>query len=123
MKKVMAILIAVIIITGLCSVAVFAAAAGVDDAAATTGLDFGFAPVAAIVVICYLAAAALKATTLDNKWLPVLCGVLGGCLGALGLLIMPEYPAGDIMTAVAIGIVSGLAATGINQISKQLSGN
>lgn len=81
----------------------------------------GIAGVAAITVICYLAAEAVKATALDNKWLPIICGVLGGALGIAAMWIMPEYPAQDIITAVAVGIVSGLAATGINQIGKQLT--
>ena len=34
--------------------------------------------------------------------------------------IMPDFPATDYITAVAVGIVSGLAATGVNQIGKQL---
>ena len=80
----------------------------------------GITGIAAITIICYLAAEAIKATALDNKWLPVICGVLGGALGIVGMFIVPEYPAQDYITAVAVGIVSGLAATGINQIGKQL---
>lgn len=80
----------------------------------------GITGVAAIVVICYLLAEAIKATKLDNKWLPVLCGVFGGALGVVAMYIMPEYPASDYITAVAVGIVSGLAATGADQIAKQL---
>jgi hypothetical protein len=38
------------------------------------------------------------------------------------MFIMPDYPATDYMTAAAIGVVSGFAATGIHQIGKQLSG-
>lgn len=68
------------------------------------------------------AAQAVKATNLDNKWLPVICGVLGGILGVVGLYWIPEYPAQDIITAIAVGIMSGLAATGVNQVYKQLSG-
>lgn len=34
---------------------------------------------------------------------------------------MPGYPATDIITAIAIGIVSGLAATGADQVYKQLT--
>lgn len=84
-------------------------------------MDFGIASVAAITVICYLAAQGIKATPIDSKWLPVICGVLGGVLGILGMFFMPDYPAGDPITAVAVGVVSGLAATGANQIYKQLS--
>ena len=35
---------------------------------------------------------------------------------------VPDFPATDSLTAVAVGIVSGLAATGINQAAKQLFG-
>ena len=85
-------------------------------------MEFGIASVAGITVICYLAAQAVKATNLDNKWLPVICGVLAGILGVVGLYWIPEYPAQDIITAIAVGIMSGLAATGVNQVYKQLSG-
>lgn len=79
------------------------------------------ASVAAITVICYLIAQAIKATPLDSKWLPVICGIAGGALGAAGLYVMPDYPASNIVSAIAVGVVSGLAATGANQIYKQLS--
>ena len=79
----------------------------------------GFASVAAITVICFLAAEAVKLTPLDNKWLPVICGALGGILGVVGQRVMPDFPADNILTAIAVGIVSGLAATGAHQIYKQ----
>ena len=85
-------------------------------------MEFGIASVAGITVICYLAAQAVKATNLDNKWLPVICGVLGCILCVVVLYWIPEYPAQDIITAIAVGIMSGLAATGVNQVYKQLSG-
>ena len=77
-------------------------------------MDLGIAGVSGITVICYLAAQGIKATPLNNKWLPVICGILG-------MLVMPDFPASDYITAIAIGIVSGLAATGANQVYKQLS--
>ena len=83
-------------------------------------MDFGIASVAAITVICYLVAQAVKATSIDNKWLPIISGTVGGILGVIGLYVMPDFPSNDILTAIAVGIVSGLAATGINQIYKQL---
>ena len=85
-------------------------------------MDFGIVSVAGITVICYLAAMAVKATEVDNKWLPVICGVVGAVLGVAGMYTMPDFPAGDIINAVAIGIVSGLAATGVDQVRKQLGG-
>lgn len=81
----------------------------------------GIAGVAAITVIAWLVGEAAKLSPLDNKWIPVICGVVGAALGILGMHIMPDFPAGDVMTAAAVGIVSGLAATGIDQIGKQLS--
>ena len=47
---------------------------------------------AAITVICALAAQAVKATPLDNKWLPVICGVLGGVLGCVSAYVIPDFP-------------------------------
>ena len=81
----------------------------------------GIAAIPVITVIVFLIAEGIKATPLDNKWLPVICGFCGGCLGVVALYIMPEFPAKDILTAIAIGIVSGLAATGAHQVYKQLS--
>ena len=81
----------------------------------------GICSVAALVVICYLGGLAVKLSVLDNKWIPLFCGILGGVLGIVGMKVMPDFPANDILTAIAVGIVSGLSATGIDQIGKQLS--
>ena len=81
---------------------------------------FGIAGVACITVICYLAALGVKQTPLANKWLPTICGALGAVLGPVFMLVVPYFPAGDPVTAVAVGIVSGLAATGADQLAKQL---
>lgn len=81
----------------------------------------GVASVAAITVICYLAAEIIKQTKLDNKWLPAICGILGGALGIPGMMLIAEFPATDYLTAIAVGIGSGLAATGLNQVVKQFS--
>ena len=87
----------------------------------TNTVSFGMAGVAAITVICYLAATAVKQTPLANKWLPTICGTLGGVLGVLAWCgSVPDFPAGDPLTALAVGIVSGLAATGTNQLIRQL---
>lgn len=84
-------------------------------------MEFGFATVGAITVVCYLIAMGVKATPLNNKWLPVICGGVGGILGVVSMSVIPEFPAVDYVTALAVGITSGLAATGINQIGKQLT--
>ena len=82
---------------------------------------FGIASVAVITVICYLIGMAVKATAIENKWIPIVVGVSGGVLGVVGMQIMADFPATDYLTAVAVGIVSGLASTGVNQIAKQMS--
>ena len=85
-------------------------------------MDFGIASVAAITVICYLIGQVVKASGVDNKWIPIACGVSGGLLGiACMALAVPDFPATDPVTALAVGIVSGFAATGVNQAAKQLS--
>ena len=81
---------------------------------------FGMAGVAAITVICYLVGWIVKVSGLDNKWIPVIVGICGGALGIVGMLVMSDFPAADPLTAAAVGIVSGLAATGVDQIGKQM---
>lgn len=81
---------------------------------------YGITGIAAITIICYVVAELCKAINITKKWLPVICGICGGILGVVGMLVMPEFPATDVLTAIAVGIVSGLAATGVNQIGKQL---
>ena len=80
----------------------------------------GLTSVAAITVICYLVGQGVKATETDNKWIPIIVGAVGGVLGGAGMYIMPDFPAPDSLTAAAVGIVSGLAAVGVNQIGKQM---
>ena len=74
--------------------------------------ELGIAAIPVITIIVFLAVEAVKATPLDNKWLPVIAGGFGGILGVVAMMVMPEFPATDPLTAIAIGIVSGLAATG-----------
>jgi hypothetical protein len=86
-------------------------------------MDFGITSVIGITVITYLIGMGCKAwEKLDNKFIPVICGFVGAILGIVAMKTMPDFPAKDVINAVAIGIVSGLASTGANQIGKQLSG-
>lgn len=82
--------------------------------------ELGIASVAGITVICYLLGMIVKTSPLHDKWIPCIVGVAGAVLGIVGLQTMSGYPADNMIDAVAVGIVSGLAATGINQIIKQL---
>lgn len=76
--------------------------------------------VLAIVVITYLVGLGAKnISTVKDEAIPVIVGVCGGILGIAGMFVMPDFPAHDILNAIAIGIVSGLASTGVNQVWKQ----
>ena len=82
---------------------------------------FDFVPVAGIAVICYLIGMGIKISPIDDKWIPLLVGVCGGILGVGGLLTgMSEFGSEHMINAIAIGIVSGLGATGLDQTFKQL---
>lgn len=84
-------------------------------------MDFGIATVITVTVIVYIIALCVKATKLDNKWIPAICGLLGICLGVAAYFIgVPDFPAADPFTAAAVGGASGLAATGVDQLFKQM---
>lgn len=81
----------------------------------------GIANVASITAIVYIIGLIIKATNLNNKWIPSIAGVAGILLGILALAIgVPDFPATDYLTAAAVGGASGLAATGINEAVNQL---
>ena len=83
-------------------------------------MDFGFATLPAITVICYLVGEIVKLTPLDTRYIPVICGATGLVLSVAASLLIPAYASTDLLEAAAIGIVSGLAATGANQMVKQV---
>ena len=87
----------------------------------TVGWDIATIPV--ITVICFLIGEIVKLTPLNEKWIPVVCGFAGDCLGVVAMYVMPNFVAQDVLTAIAVGIVSGLGATGAHQIYKQLTKN
>lgn len=77
--------------------------------------------VLAIVIICYLIGMAAKAIkVVKDEIIPVIVGVAGGILGVVGMYVIPDFPVNDVLNAIAVGIVSGLASTGANQIGKQI---
>lgn len=82
-------------------------------------MDFtGVASVIGITVVCYLVGMIAKASSVDNKWIPVIVGVFGAILGVAGMYVIADFPATDVINALAVGIVSGLASTGVNQVTK-----
>ena len=83
---------------------------------------FGIAGLPAILILCLLIGLAAKnAKFINDKWIPVICGVSGGILGIIGMNIIPGFPANDYISAAAVGAVSGLAATGAHQVFKQFT--
>ena len=75
-----------------------------------------------IVVLCYIIGMGLKAwNKFADKWIPVMMAVCGAALGVVVFYVEPALlgEAGGIMSAIIKGAVSGLAATGLNQIKKQ----
>ena len=85
-------------------------------------MEFGIATVAAITALVYIIGLGVKATSMGNKWIPVICGVAGIILGIVAMAVgVPDFPATDPLTAAAVGGASGLAATGLDQIVRQIS--
>ena len=82
-----------------------------------------FAASPAIAVICYFVGFACKKFKNEklDSFIPVICGLLGAVLGVIAFITLPDYiGAANWLCAVAIGIISGFAATGANQVIKQL---
>lgn len=76
--------------------------------------------VVAIVVITYLIGLGAKAIPqIKDNFIPIIVGIAGGILGVIGMYVIPDFPAVDVLNAIAVGIVSGLSSTGVNQIYKQ----
>ena len=82
----------------------------------------GIGSVAAITVICYFIGMVFHdKTPLDNKWVPtIVCGS-GLVLSLIGWLTIKDYPATDWLHALAVGVVSGLASTGVDQLIHQFN--
>lgn len=75
----------------------------------------------AIIVICYLIGMGCKAfEKIKDNLIPVIVCLCGGILGVIGMFVIPDFPAQDVLTAIAVGIASGLASTGANQVVKQV---
>lgn len=88
-----------------------------------------YASVPSILIICYLVGEAFKIIVKKNKekykFIPIVVSVVGGILGVVFYYTYPEMVlnASNPIVALIIGIASGAASTGSNQIIKQLFGN
>ena len=73
-----------------------------------------------IVIICYLVGIGCKASRkINDKAIPVIVGIVGGIIAIPAMYLMHDFPTEDIITAISVGIMSGFASTGINQVYKQ----
>lgn len=73
-----------------------------------------------IVIICYLVGIGCKASKkISDKMIPVIVGIVGGIVAVPAMYVMKSFPAEDVITAISVGIMSGFASTGINQVYKQ----
>ena len=76
---------------------------------------------ASITAICFVIGAGIKASKLNDKFIPVIMGACGAALGLWATLAgVPDF-ASNVLDGIARGVVSGFAATGIHQIWKQLA--
>lgn len=91
-------------------------------------MDFSSSFVAApgIIILTYWIMEVYKIITKKNEkamqLIPILCGVFGIFLGIVCYYLFPSAisAADNVFSAATIGLFSGLAATGVNQIFKQL---
>ena len=87
-------------------------------------MDFTSVPI--IVVCCYIVGEIYKVLFKNKqdlyKLIPIVLACFGGLLGVLIFLTNPEIMlnVSNVWTALEIGIVSGVGATGTNQIIKQI---
>ncbi len=79
----------------------------------------------AIIIICYLVGEIFKLLIFKKKrrykYIPIVVGLFGAGLGLLIYYVAPEMiDVNNPFHATAIGIISGLASTGTNELLKQI---
>lgn len=84
--------------------------------------SLGVATVGVITIICYAIGYSCKQSEkVKDNIIPIIVVCAGAILGAVGKYVIPEFPAQDILTAIAVGIVSGMVSTWTNQVYKQMN--
>lgn len=79
-----------------------------------------------IIIICYLVGELFKLLILKKKskykYIPIIVGITGGILGVISYYISPNIVLNveSPLVAISIGILSGLASTGSNELIKQI---
>ena len=66
-------------------------------------MEFGMVNVVTITVIVYIIGQGIKATKLDNKWIPGICGILGMILGVAAMYLgVPDFPAPSVFSVFRV---------------------
>lgn len=74
-----------------------------------------------IIIICYVFGIFFKnLKNFPDSMIPVVISVIGAIIAVPAMYVMTDFPANDIITAISVGIASGLASVGANQIYKQV---
>lgn len=79
-----------------------------------------------IIIICYLVGEIFKLMILKKKskykYIPIIVGITGGILGVISYYISPNIVLNveSPLVAISIGILSGLASTGSNELIRQI---
>ena len=85
-----------------------------------------YSGIPAIIIICYLIGEIFKLLILKTKnkykYIPIIVGISGGLIGLLTFYVSPELLMNveSPLVAVGIGIVSGFASCGSDQVVRQL---
>ncbi len=82
--------------------------------------------VPAIAAIVYWVIAIIKYAVKENetfkRFIPLIAAGLGVVLGVVAYYLVPGIvPADNVVVAIIVGGASGLTATGVNQVIKQLT--
>ena len=71
-------------------------------------------------LVCYFIIAAIRLTKIPNEWLPLISGSIGLTFSTIIYFACPTImPDISIIDMLIYGFISGLAATGGNQVLKQ----
>ena len=86
-------------------------------------MELNFVSYVTITVLCIGVGLIFKALPqVNDKWIPVALFFTGLILGVVAFLIgVPDFPANDILNAMAVGAWSGLGAVGLHQVYKQFT--
>lgn len=85
--------------------------------------NLGIVAYAGIVAVCYVVGMIVNNTKLSDKWTQVFCMVSGAAVAIAAFYTKVPIGAENWLDAVGVGIVSGLAATGVYELGKNIKKN